>query len=597
MSDRPSFTVEYLEPVVIEAEPLPDEFSASRLKRSLLIVGAIVVVVVALIVLVPGLSSLRDRFNGAVPGWLAFAAVLQLGSCASYVLVFRAVFCRRMSWRTSSEIGLSELAANSVFSIGGAGGLALGAWILRRGGLPASYIARRTVAFFLLTSLANVGFLALGGTALATGVLHGSPSICSGSSPRSPGSPRSRSPSACAPVAGAAGAALDARAARHGGRGGRRRRRRGAAAAAHRQSRDPARRRRLHALRRRDARRLLRRLRQRRPAAGVLLVAYLIGQLGSLIPIPGGIGGVDGGLIGTLVLYGVDAGDAAVAVIAYRGLLLAIPAPLGLPALAVLRRRLRDEAARHRRLRARRVGRGARPRGRERAVPVRRPEPEHQLVLVAPAPLLARLGRADDRMPALGVVRGRVAAGRVVAAADVAAGLAHAQVHPLRRRSPGTPRSRRRVGKLQDLDAVEVTTGGHPGMVAARVRRRARAAPARPHAASTRPCSSVACSARCVSSSACHCTPRQKLAAGSHSASTVPSGARAQTSRPAPMRSAAWWWKELTARSSQPVSQCSSEPRATSTSWAGRERPRGAGGARARCGRGDAGAASRRARR
>ena len=59
------------------------------------------------------------------------------------------------------------------------------------------------------------------------------------------------------------------------------------------------------------------------PPVGVLLVAYLVGQLGSLIPIPGGIGGVDGGLIGTLVLYGVNAADAAVAVIAYRGLLLA----------------------------------------------------------------------------------------------------------------------------------------------------------------------------------------------------------------------------------------------------------------------------------
>ena len=79
------------------------------------------------------------------------------------------------------------------------------------------------------------------------------------------------------------------------------------------------------------------------PPAGVLLVAYIVGQLGSLIPIPGGIGGVDAGLIGTLVLYGVDATDAAVAVIAYRGLLLAIPAVLGLPALAVLRRRLRAE--------------------------------------------------------------------------------------------------------------------------------------------------------------------------------------------------------------------------------------------------------------
>ena len=66
MSERPSFTVEYLEPAVaIEAEPLPDEFSSSRLKRSLLILAAIVAVVVAAIVLVPGLSSLRERFSGA----------------------------------------------------------------------------------------------------------------------------------------------------------------------------------------------------------------------------------------------------------------------------------------------------------------------------------------------------------------------------------------------------------------------------------------------------------------------------------------------------------------------------------------------------
>src|SRR5687768_3127226 len=178
MSERPTFTVEYLEPV--EAEPLPDEFSASRLRRSLLLLAAVVAVVVAAIVLLPGLSSLRSRFMGAQPEWLALAAVLQLGSCAAYVLVFRGVFCRRMSWRTSTEIGLSELAANSVLSIGGAGGLALGAWILRRGGLTAAFIARRTVAFFLLTSLANVGFLALGGVALATGLLGGSPSILLG---------------------------------------------------------------------------------------------------------------------------------------------------------------------------------------------------------------------------------------------------------------------------------------------------------------------------------------------------------------------------------------------------------------------------------
>ena len=343
MSTGQVTVVEYLEPV-LEAEPLPEEFSPSSLRRSVLIVGAIVLGVVALIVLVPGLGSLRERFMGAQPAWIAVAAALQLGSCAGYVLVFRGVFCRRMSWRTSTEIGLSELAANSVLSVGGAGGLALGAWILRRGGLPTAFIARRTVAFFLLTSLANVGFLAIGGIGLATGLLHGSPSILLGLVP------------AIAAV-GAMALALAARslAARLARRS--MRTRIVAAAEAVGEGVDEA----LGVLRSRDPAILIgaaayllfdvamlgvcfKAFGNDVPPAGVLLVAYLVGQLGSLIPIPGGIGGVDGGLIGTLILYGVDPADAAVAVIAYRGLLLAIPAVLGLPALAILRRRLRDEA-------------------------------------------------------------------------------------------------------------------------------------------------------------------------------------------------------------------------------------------------------------
>jgi uncharacterized membrane protein YbhN (UPF0104 family) len=340
----PRFSVEYIEPVAVEAEALPDEFSPSRLRRSLVVLAAVVLVVVAAIVLVPGLGSLRSRFTGAHPGWLVLAAVFQLGSCAAYVLLFRGVFCRRMSWPTSTEIGLSELAANSVLSIGGAGGLALGAWILRRGGLPAAFIARRTVAFFLLTSLANVGFLGLGGVALATGVLHGSPALLLGLIPA---------------TAAALAIVLALAARRLAGALARRSQpaRLAATATAVGDGADEA----LRLLRTGDPAILagaagymlfdvamlgvcFAAFGNEVPPAGVLLVAYIIGQLGSLIPIPGGIGGVDAGLIGTLVLYGVDATDAAVAVIAYRGLLLAIPALLGLPALAVLRRRLRDEA-------------------------------------------------------------------------------------------------------------------------------------------------------------------------------------------------------------------------------------------------------------
>jgi uncharacterized membrane protein YbhN (UPF0104 family) len=336
-------TVEYLEPFV-EPEPLPEEFSTSSMRRSLVILGAIVVAVVAVIVLVPGLASLRDRFAGARPAWLALAAILQLGSCVGYVLVFRGVFCRRMSWRTSAEIGLSELAANSILSVGGAGGLALGAWILRRGGLESAFIARRTIAFFLLTSLANVTFLALGGLGLATGLLGDSPSIVLGLVP-------ALLAVAAVALALAAGALAGGFARRSG------RRRIVAIAEAVAAGVDETR----ELLRARDPKILVgsaayllldvamlgvcfEAFGRPVPPVGVLLVAYLIGQLGGLIPVPGGIGGVDGGLIGTLVLYGVDPADAAVAVIAYRGLLLAIPAILGLPALAVLRRRLRDEA-------------------------------------------------------------------------------------------------------------------------------------------------------------------------------------------------------------------------------------------------------------
>jgi uncharacterized membrane protein YbhN (UPF0104 family) len=343
VSGGSALTVEYLEPFV-EPEPMPEEFSPSNLRRSLVIVGAIVLCVVALIVLVPGLGSLRDRFAGARPAWIVLAAVLQLGSCVGYVLVFRGVFCRRMSWRTSTEIGLSELAANSVLSVGGAGGLALGAWILRRGGLASAFIARRTVAFFLLTSMANVTFLVIGGVGLATGLLGSSPSILLGLVP------------ALLAVAAVA-LALAARALAGGLTRRSARRRIVAISEVVGAGVDEA----LELLRARDAQILVgaagyllfdvavlgvcfKAFGNSVPPIGVLLVAYLVGQLGSLIPLPGGIGGVDGGLIGTLVLYGVDPADAAVAVIAYRGLLLSIPAIIGFPALALLRRRLRGEA-------------------------------------------------------------------------------------------------------------------------------------------------------------------------------------------------------------------------------------------------------------
>jgi uncharacterized protein (TIRG00374 family) len=74
----------------------------------------------------------------------------------------------------------------------------------------------------------------------------------------------------------------------------------------------------------------------------VVLMGYLIGQLGGALPLPGGIGGIDGGLLGTLVVYGVPAAAAAAAVLLYRVILFWLPLLLGAVCFVSLRRALND---------------------------------------------------------------------------------------------------------------------------------------------------------------------------------------------------------------------------------------------------------------
>jgi uncharacterized protein (TIRG00374 family) len=79
----------------------------------------------------------------------------------------------------------------------------------------------------------------------------------------------------------------------------------------------------------------------RAPAFGTLVLGYLIGQLGNLVPLPGGVGGTEAALIGIFALYGVSVPDATAAVLLYRLFQLLVPAALGTPAFIVLRHRLR----------------------------------------------------------------------------------------------------------------------------------------------------------------------------------------------------------------------------------------------------------------
>src|SRR3954451_5421417 len=158
--------VEYLQP----PEPLDEQVDTRLLRRRALEAIGLLVVLALVAWLAPGLGEVRDKLRDANGGWLAAGVGLEALSCASYVLMFRPIFCDRMTWRSANELGLSELAVGSLLPASGAGGLAFGAWALRKSGMPALHIAERSVAFFTLKSAANFIAVAVLGVVMFAGV-------------------------------------------------------------------------------------------------------------------------------------------------------------------------------------------------------------------------------------------------------------------------------------------------------------------------------------------------------------------------------------------------------------------------------------------
>jgi uncharacterized membrane protein YbhN (UPF0104 family) len=326
---------------------LPQELSTRRLVRRALTVVALLVVVGLIAALAPGLDEVRAHFADARPGWLVLAVALELLSGVSYVVMFRPVFCPTMSWRTSWEIAWSELAVGSLLPASGAGGLALGAWILRQGGMPGEKIARRSVAFFLVKSSVNFVAVAVLGTVMALGLAGPDRSLLLTALPAA------LSVLTIAAVVGVSRLghgrepAPDDAALKRGLAGVRRALVDGAREA-------------VAIVRSRNAVVLAGAigywafdnavLWATYKAFGasvpltVVLMGYLIGQLGGLLPIPGGVGGIDGGLIGTLIVYGAPAAATAAAVLAYRVILFWLPLLVGGAAFAALRRGLNHPA-------------------------------------------------------------------------------------------------------------------------------------------------------------------------------------------------------------------------------------------------------------
>ncbi len=332
-----------------------EEMPRIRLTRRSLAVSIVFVVsVVAFLYFVlPKLLGLRDTWNRLQHGnawWLALGAVLEGFSFLGYVVLFRGVFVRgksRIGWRASYEITMAGLAATRLFASAGAGGIALTAWALRRSGMEPRVVACRMVAFMAVLYAVFMSTLVIGGVGLYLGVFPGQGSFALTIVPAIFG-------------AGVIGIFLvvsllpgdfDRLVARwtSGGRFGKLVSRVAALPAAGASGVRTA----IGLVREKDWSLLggvawwgfdiavlwsCFHAFGGSPPSAVVVMSYFIGQLGNVLPLPGGIGGVDGAMIGAFSAFGVSPPLAVVSVLAYRAFAFWLPTLPGAVAYLQLRR-------------------------------------------------------------------------------------------------------------------------------------------------------------------------------------------------------------------------------------------------------------------
>lgn len=300
--------------------------------------------VAVVVVLVRQVPAVGDAWRGAAAGggwWLAALVACELVSFAGYVEAFhRSLGGGRVDRYASWLITLAGVAATRVLAAGGAGGIALTSWALIRARRPGREVTVGVTAFLVALYAVFLGLLALSSVLLLSGLAES-------------GAPVTLVIIGLLIALG--GLSLLARRNRdllhrlaERARG---RRRVGAAADGLVDAVDRGR----ETLRSPrfvvgalawwsfDILALglaLHRLGAQVPAA-VLVLAYTLGLFGNLLPIPGGFGGVEGGMIGMLVASGVAVGPAVAGVLAYRFVALWLPTGLGIVAQALLTARVR----------------------------------------------------------------------------------------------------------------------------------------------------------------------------------------------------------------------------------------------------------------
>jgi uncharacterized protein (TIRG00374 family) len=315
----------------------------------------VVLAIVALYFLLPQVAGLEEtwrRLEDGSPIWLGLAVVFTVGMFGGYVLLFQGVFARaaegRLTLRESYQVCMAGLAATRLFSAGGAGGIVLTAWAMRGAGLRRRVVADKTISFLVLTYLVYTTSLVVFGYGLRFGVFPGPDPFT-----------MTVIPATLALIATVLGLSiafvptdferrLQALALRHGRTGRLAQRLATLPATASSGIRDA-----LHHLRSKDPALLgavvfwacqiavlwaCFKAFGDAPPLAVLVLGFFIGMLGNLLPLPGGIGGVDGGMIGAFAAFNVDTGLAVVAVLAYRAFTFWLPTVPGVIAYLQLRK-------------------------------------------------------------------------------------------------------------------------------------------------------------------------------------------------------------------------------------------------------------------
>ncbi|HET9593460.1 MAG TPA: lysylphosphatidylglycerol synthase transmembrane domain-containing protein [Solirubrobacterales bacterium] len=155
-------------------------FTTRRIVQTLVLVFILLGAIYFLFPKLVGLGDALGRLDDADPLWIAIAVAFNVAAYATYIALFKAVVggdALRLSWNETYEINMAGVAATLLFSAGGAGGVALTYWALRKAGMARRDVGRRMVAFVSLHYVFYPFALILFGILLRTGVMNGKGSV------------------------------------------------------------------------------------------------------------------------------------------------------------------------------------------------------------------------------------------------------------------------------------------------------------------------------------------------------------------------------------------------------------------------------------